>query len=148
MPVVLFCPWEGITRVAISRRALEQRLADVETPIYDETITIAFRDGYITPARLDRLDVAALVDLLAHSLIAWDVIDDDGQPLVPEPPVLSDSSQSDAQDAVVADRVAQWRHILSDIPLSALWQVYDGMMAALQMRPQQHQRAARLSLAA
>lgn len=57
----------------------------------DETVTVSYRPGSVTPDLEDELREyvadqrggAALVALLAHCLVEWDVLDDRGKPLAP-----------------------------------------------------------------
>ncbi|MBX6770884.1 MAG: hypothetical protein IRY83_04110 [Chloroflexi bacterium] len=75
--------------VRLSHLAQDRRTCTLR--VGDETVTITYRPGGVTPELEDQLREytadqrggAAMVALLAHCLVEWDVLDEDGEPLAP-----------------------------------------------------------------
>lgn len=77
--------------IKLSHLASDRRTCTIT--VGDETVTVTYRPGGVTPELEDELrdcaadqrGGAALVALLSHCLVEWDVLDDDGRPLAPTP---------------------------------------------------------------
>jgi hypothetical protein len=103
--------------MAITRAELLKQLGSVSFEQCDTLVTLRFHEGALTSEWWS--SQAPLYQLLSQILLSWDVLDDDGRPLVPTPG-LSDE-----------ERIAAWETILSTMPLGFLYELERRILAAV-----------------
>ena len=106
-----------VLAMAIRKSELNQRVGTAAVEQCDGIVAVRFRDGVLTPDLAE--STVPTYQLLSRLLLSWDVLDVDGQPLVPLPHLPDD------------ERIAAWEVILRTLPLSFLYEVEQHMFAAV-----------------